>query len=212
MKNNPSLRATHIDYYMKKYDGDEVLAKAAYKERQGVGSLKNFIKRHGAKEGYKKWTSRQRKWQHTMNSKPLDEQARINRLKVSGALTNNVSNESNKFFNKLSNDIDYKLDYGSKGEEFCICYNGKNHFYYDGFIKELGIVIEYHGSAFHPRPLLYDWVCVLNGADYKKIRLNDLRKKKVAIDNGYKFLVFWDTDQYDYVIKTIKEVIDERIA
>ena len=66
-------------------------AKQKVKERQAVGSLANFQKRHGEEEGLQKWKDRQIKWQNTMKSKPLDERIRINKAKMGNRSYSKVS-------------------------------------------------------------------------------------------------------------------------
>lgn len=56
-------------------------AKEKVKESQALGSLDNFIKRHGVIDGTKKWKERQKRWQQTLNFKSDEEKHNINKNK-----------------------------------------------------------------------------------------------------------------------------------
>ena len=212
-KNNQESNNTRIKHYLKKYNGDYELAEAALKARQATNSLENYIRRLGSEEGYNAWRKRQRDWQNTLKSRPIEEQDKTNRLKVNRGFSNNVSKSSIKFFDRLQKDIEYDLQYGSKGEEFSILKEDKIHrYYYDCFIRELGIIIEFHGTAFHPKPMDYNWTGYLNKFNYREARLKDLRKRKLAVDNGYQYIEVWDDVPYYQSLQKIRRVINGRIT
>ena len=210
MREDPSLRPTNLEYYVKKYDGDIKKAKIAYKDRQTTNSLEKYIKRFGAKEGYKNWKRKNRKWQRTLKQKSKKEILDMNAKKFTGVCPNNVSKSSIQFFEKLEKDFpQLSFQYGGKCDELCIIYDDTRRYYYDCYIKELNLIIEYHGVLFHPKPGDYNWKHY-NGKDsYREARKKDLKKKKVAIENGFKYLEFYSDVKYDKVFKKIEEFINE---
>lgn len=71
-----------LDYYVAKgHSIDE--AKKLLKQRQSTFSLEKCIKKYGEEKGTQIFNERQRKWQNTLNSKPIEEINRINAAKAS---------------------------------------------------------------------------------------------------------------------------------
>lgn len=74
--------ATKIDYYLARGYSEQD-AKKALRERQQTFTLEKCIARHGEDEGRRIYEDRQRRWQDTMKSKPVEEIERINKAKAS---------------------------------------------------------------------------------------------------------------------------------
>ena len=75
---------TRLDYWLGKgYSLEE--SKQKLKERQTTFSLEKCIKKYGEIKGKEIWKERQKKWQNTLKSKPLEEINRINMSKSSGS-------------------------------------------------------------------------------------------------------------------------------
>lgn len=81
-KENPQNRSNTLEFYLSRGLNVEE-AKAALHKRQSTFSKEKCIKKYGEVEGVKIWQSRQDKWQNTLNSKPPEEIADINRRKCS---------------------------------------------------------------------------------------------------------------------------------
>jgi very-short-patch-repair endonuclease len=60
--------------------------------------------------------------------------------------------------------------------------------YYDFYLPDYNLVIEVMGDYFHANPSRYK---TLNEMQQKNIK-NDVYKKKLAIDNGYEYIDFWE--------------------
>ena len=201
-RKDPSKRNTNIEYFLKLTDGDMEEAKRMQFERQSTNSLEKFQERFGVREGWKAWHRRQRKWQRTLNSKSDDEILEINRKRYSGTIPGNMSKSSIRVFRRLEKEFpEYTFIYGSRSDEFRIKKSSKNYFWYDCYIPEINLIIEYHGCKFHPKPMQYDF------PDYREKRTKDLMKKKVALDNGYNFIEVYDDLEFCVIIDFLKEKI-----
>ncbi|MFA6199227.1 MAG: hypothetical protein WC679_02310 [Bacteroidales bacterium] len=114
-KNN----TTSIDYWLKKTDGDNDLAQELLSNRQETFSKRNCIKKYGEVEGLQVWSSRQKKWQDTLNNKTPDEIKEINKKKSTklhyAKLWNNVNFDDLGiiYLLHISNDL-YKIGVTTK--------------------------------------------------------------------------------------------------
>jgi hypothetical protein len=189
---------TRIDYYINKGFG-LCQALASLKERQAVGRLDKFIERHGKEEGLLKWQERQEKWQQTLNSKSIEERARINAAKIGRGYT--VSKAEKELFHCFSKLFDVKknltLDYN----------DGKNYYVYDFYLGNK--IVEYNGDFWHANPEIYteDFVNPISKLSYKQIHEKELNKETVAKLHGYEFLRVWELDYKRNKEKVIQECI-----
>lgn len=210
-RNEPHRCVVKYEYWLKKCDGDHEEAMNLYHERQSTNSLKNYIKRDGQKEGYKKWKKRQRKWLNTLYSKTDEEISEFNHKKyVNCKSVNNVSKSSIIFFDRLIDTINKEAYYGKKGNEISIQYDNTHRYYYDCYIPEYNLIIEYNGINFHPKPLDKEWYNNLSSVDYNKARYKDLKKKNIALNNGYRYIEVWSDDtiehNIDYILRFIEDI------
>lgn len=97
-----------------------------------------------------------------------------------------------------------KMYYGA--QEFYIRTNS-SIFKYDFVIPHLGFMIEYHGTAWHPRKGDIDWKSPF-GLKYNEVFNKDLKKQALAEAAGYTYLIIWSDEQIDY--ESIKRVINEK--
>jgi G:T-mismatch repair DNA endonuclease (very short patch repair protein) len=69
-------------------------------------------------------------------------------------------------------------------------------FLYDIYVPERTLIVEYNGDYWHMNPSKYvatDYNSAVNKTA-EEIWEKDETKKKVAVDNGYKFLRIWEKD------------------
>jgi hypothetical protein len=173
---------TNIGYWLKKGYSDEE-AKQKLKERQATGSLENFIKRYGKKEGKIKWKERQIKWQNTLNSKSPEEKKRINKSKgitlknmirkwgeVEGTrryyqwldkthynIKNNIlfySKVSQELFNILLDNIEDKDNVKFATHKKEKIIKGNDFIYFYDFCYK-NKIIEFNGDMWHANPRLF---------------------------------------------------------
>ncbi len=73
--------SNQINYWLKRGYSQEQ-AKIEISKRQATTSKENYIKRYGKIVGLIRWIKRQRNWQKTLQSKPLEEILEINKNKA----------------------------------------------------------------------------------------------------------------------------------
>lgn len=212
----------HKNYWIERgFTKEEAIQKV--KERQSVGSLENFQKRFGKKEGLEKWKLRQINWQKTMNAKSYEEKLRINKLKANtlenmilkyGNIEGTVKYEnwikhysqcgvllyseiSQQLFLKILDKIKDKenVKFGKHNDEFYL--KTKSSFYlYDFKYKDK--IIEFNGDLWHANPILYEETDYpnpfLKGFTSKQIWEKDKIKNDYAISKGFQVLVIWEKE------------------
>ena len=82
-RNSKHNNATKIDYYLTRGYSEQD-AKKALRERQRTFTLEKCIAKYGEEKGRRIYEDRQRRWQDTMKSKPIEEIERINKAKLFG--------------------------------------------------------------------------------------------------------------------------------
>lgn len=186
---------TSKQYWVNKgMSGEE--AEKTLSARQSTFSLEKCIQKHGEEKGLEVFTARQEKWLSTLNSKPEEEQQRINRLKMTGR-SGAVSKISTELFSQLPAGGRFGVvsEY-SEGEVAFRMENGKLAFI-DYVLGNKSI--EFNGDYWHANPNIY------NGDKEFFFRKN---KKKTAKDvweadafkieqmqkAGFEVLVIWESD------------------
>lgn len=140
-----------------------------------------------------------------------------NRQKKIQVKAQRASKESLKFFNKLIPTIEkYNLKYyiGIPGNNEWFIYDSKEKKinFYDFCIKDLKIIIEFHGSMWHYNPNFnYDRKLPFK-TTLEEIKKNDAYKKDLALKNGFKYFEIFDTDDYNKKANELLEIIKEEIA
>jgi len=68
--------------------------------------------------------------------------------------------------------------------------------HYDLFIKEKNLLIEYNGDFWHCNPKKYpaDYLNKKKNMTAEELWEQDEKKKNIAIENNYKFIVIWESD------------------
>lgn len=153
--------------------------------------LEYFTLTYGEEEGYKKYVS--------------------NKFNFSG-----YSKISNIFFEQLDLKLfmNFKTYFQTKNKEWFIYTNNKKHYFVDYFIKDLNLVIEFHGDYFHANPLIYDkksWNFFDSEAKITKEMIynrDEIREDNI-LKEGYKLICLWEAyyNKYDLNI-IIKEIED----
>jgi len=201
------------------------------KHRQGPKNIKYWIKRGYTKKEavilVRETTLRDSPrrieyWIHRYNM--TQEEARIAVSKFQYRSSNCISKESLILFskiekiileNKISN-IEFRYGHNNKRQGEMSLYDEDRNtvYYYDFTVLPLNVIIEYHGSCWHPNPTLLtlekdknNWRQLKSNKSYDDIFLKDLRKKEIAIKNGFRYYEIWDTDNFDEKIKKILEDI-----
>lgn len=210
--------ANTLEWYTSKYGKEE--GEAQYKKiglSKGYHStLESHIRRYGEIEGIKKYEDRCMRLsstfrmleamygteQATLKYKNLSKEEIKNHLPKDALKTppyykskkGCISKTSIAFFEQLEKKLGRNLQYGTKNQEFTIFdeINSKKYFY-DCFDALSNTLIEVHGVAFHPKEEDTGWTNPF-GVPYEIIATRDKNKKELAISNGFKFIVVWDTE------------------
>lgn len=212
---------TSLEYYINKGMSSSEATKALH-ERQSTFSLKKCIEKYGKEDGIKKFNARQEKWQSTLNNKSDIEKAEIYKKKLK-----NFKRYSKSSIDLFKN-VQKKLEdegviltfYMGENEKFIWDVNGKIYFY-DLYVKEMKLIVEYNGVVFHPKPnLSYDelleWKSPLSNMNGEEILSKDRLKETLALNSGYDFITLWEDDVnaeqylYDTIITKLNNIDNER--
>lgn len=144
-----------LEYFINKgYSKEE--AKELLTKRQTTFSLERCIEKYGEKEGYKRWLTRQQKWQATLNAKTPEEIRRINAAKFGNG--KGWSQMSQDLFNAIINVIhgQYKEVFFATNDptknfnEYMVKDpSNKKTYFLDFYIKDINKVIEFDGDYWH---------------------------------------------------------------
>lgn len=227
--------STRLEYWIKKgFSIEEAIQKQ--KERQSTFSMQKCIERYGEEKGKQVFEARQKKWQATLNQKTDEEKILISikkntlclegymlrgySLKEAGTLLeeriqkyNNsfTSKESIMFFEENFNSCDWI--YGKGKELFIWDPYTSRHYFYDFVHLKLKIILEYHGSAWHPNiknmteSEKLTWQHVKTKQSCAVRNAFDQYKKQVAEKNGFKVFEIFSNDtleQKQLIINQIK--------
>lgn len=176
-----------IDYYTVRGHSKEE-AKELVSNEQKYFSKEICIEKYGEEKGLKIWKERQVKWQETLKSKPPEEIARINKLKLFKG--GSVSKGETFLFEHLQKEkIPCK-------KQHAIQKNDISYYVYD--IVYQNKIIEYNGDFWHANPKKYKRCDVLrlpnNTTTAEKIWKKDQEKINFAQSQGYKVLIVWESE------------------
>ncbi len=215
---------TQLQYWINKgFSKNESIDRL--KTRQDTTSLSFFVNKYGDSEGLVKFNERLSQLSYTSSrqfymDKYGEEGDKIFNKIISKRIVgiNKSSKEAYHFLIPIykfirSNGIDRDDIYWGVGssKEWFIKLN-KCLFFYDFTIKPLKIIIEYHGTSFHPKENDLDWNGIYGEKYDDKIKIDRL-KKEVAESKGFKyFYVYSDDDLKTKQIELIellkKEIIE----
>ena len=177
-----------IESYIEKYGKREGERKYKQWKVKCSNSINNFIEKYGKKEGEKKY----KQWL----------------IGITSSSKFFYSKESNIFFKKLEKVFpDLTFSFG-KNEIFIYDKNGFNNqhiFYYDCYIKELNLILEYDTPVYHPNPIY------LSEEEIKKSRGGNYNKDKFKEDlcktKCYNFYRIYIKNKKDKIIE-LKKLIN----
>lgn len=195
---------TKLSYYTARGYSEED-ARLALSERQSTFSLDKCILRYGQEEGERVFKARQDKWLNTLNSKPAEELARIQKAKMCKGYT--ISKTEMRVLNELTS-------HGLVDEHQFVLRNeqGRRHYIYD--IRVGNHLIEVNGDYWHANPRRYNagdkikfrgrgYVCV------EDIWTRDIAKTNYAEDAGYTVHAVWESDIKNNFKETMEQLIEK---
>ena len=147
---------TKIDYYLTRgYTMQD--AKKALRERQRTFTVEKCIAKYGKEKGLQIYEDRQKRWQNTMKSKPIEEIERINKAKlfsnrrgfsiISQELFENIVKQLHGRYKK----IHYATITPGRIDGEYMVYNEytKTTYFLDFYIEDNNKVIEFDGDYWH---------------------------------------------------------------
>ena len=191
---------------------DEVSAIQQVKMRMAINNIEYYIEKYGPEEGPVKYKERIEKYKHTCESKSEEEKAIWNRKKVFN-IPHGVSRVATKFFDNIKSLLNMEglsLTYMYGDKEFYI--NDEENstiYFYDCYIKECNMIIEFNGVKFHPNPdkmtadEIKNWESLFYHIPGEVQIERDRRKKEIAEESGYRYVVVWEDDNMESVINNI---------
>jgi len=207
---------TTIEYYLRRGFSLEESNKML-KNRQITFSLDKCISKHGEIDGFEIWKKRQQKWLNTLDSFP-DEKKRDILIRKTYR-SKRFSKEATIFIDKLLKK--FNMCIGDDGvyaceREWFIVYD-KKIFFYDLYIKQFNLFLEYNGSIWHPNIKKLktqsewdSWINPVSRMTANEVCIKDTHKKNIAIKNGGIFFTVWDTDDHDEKIEEIYNFVNSR--
>lgn len=144
------------------------------------------------------------------NDKHIAEQ-HFESLKIKKKLGGYCSIESFNFFNEIIEKFklqNYKFYYGAKNEYFI---NSGRLYFYDFFIKDLNLIIEYHGIGFHPNPnwsqnKWLKWKQPFTNKNADEVFAFDQEKKNIALNKNFNFIEIYSDEIENGIIKIRNEL------
>lgn len=144
-----------IEYYIAKGYTKEK-ARELLRERQSTFTLQKCIEKYGEEKGREVFAERQKKWQTTLNNKPIEEIERINKAKffdgrgwsfISQKLFNAIVDNLNGEFNEVF----YATNGKSKENNEFMVFDARtgDKFFLDFYVKDNNKVIEFDGDYWH---------------------------------------------------------------
>lgn len=206
---------TSLEYYINRgFSKEEAVEQL--KNRQHTFSLEKCIEKYGPEIGLAKFEARQEKWQNTLSNKSPEEKADILNRKLKNIRRYSLS--SVKLFMAIKNKLEEEnislTFYCGEKEKFIYDKEFKRIFFYDLYIKEIRLIVEYNGKLFHPREnlsekQLLEWKCPISKRNGLEVSQIDKRKKQLALSEEYSFLTIWEDDSNNEQIlyQTIKNKV-----
>lgn len=187
----PESLNTKIEYYLAKgLSLDD--AKAALSERQIRNGLTYYINQYGLVQGTHKYFSRIEKYGSKI--KKLREEF-PKKWKTSGKKYSNVSKI---FFDSLINEINDLKNltiFYAENEYFIYDSTNKKIYFYDFYVKELNLIVEYHGVVWHPKKRVQEgWIHPYTKETSEKYYDLAKYKEKLAKDKGLDVITIFETD------------------
>jgi len=157
-------------------------------ESQKYFSKEICIEKYGEEKGLKIWQERQDKWQEVLKSKPPEEIARINRLKLTKGIT--VSSAEREILAEVKKTDPNLIVI----DQLTLSDNNKKQYVYD--ISANDKIIEYNGDFWHCNPKIYspEYVNPRTKLTASKKWKLDAEKINFAQSQGYEVLIVWESE------------------
>jgi predicted nuclease with TOPRIM domain len=202
LSRKPESFNTKIEYYLAKGLSLEA-AQAALFERQIKNGLNYYINKYGIEKGSLEYEERILKYSKQIKTlrSAFPEKWKTSNKKY--------SDSSKRFFDSLINEVDSLNTltiYYANNEHFIYDTINKKIYFYDFYVKELNIIIEYHGLVWHPRKRVQEgWMHPYTKETSEKYYDLDIHKKSLANNLGIDVITIFE----DEITTHRKFIIDE---
>jgi hypothetical protein len=215
LNDNYKYNSTKLEYYTEYLGMSKISAYTALSDRQRTFSYDICIEKYGTEQGIKVFNDRQKKWRSTLDGKPEHERIAIEKRRLSNS-TKFYSKESIVFFKKVIDifNFDEATIKWKANELFIYDKEKKKINFYDFYIPELNLIIEYHGVRWHPsqNELSEDefkkWRDPFKKLSAEDAEARDKYKKELAIENKYKIVEVYSDWDFRKKIELINEIIN----
>lgn len=173
---------------------------------QDKRSLNYFIQKYGIEKGTKKFNETIKKWLNTLDNKTEEEKRQI--LIKKTKYSKRYSHISVKLFENVlrcleKEGIFFKKIYYKENEYFIYDNENKKIYFYDLTIKDINLIVEFNGNAFHPNKdklTEIEWNAWINPLTKKTADENykyDCAKRRLAENNGFNYLIIWEDETFE---------------
>ncbi len=213
---NSSKDSSSLKANVNRYGEEEGIKKFLEKcENCESNSIKYYIRKYGEEEGIKRY-----KHLRTIDGYiekygefkgTLFFNRRYNRtgsMQASKESMNNLFSFICKFLDDNFTDLTYFVGANNK-KEYTILKNDKRYFY-DFAIPEIKLIVEYNGSRYHYNEN-YEYSKLHTYKTLDEMKIQDDLKREFTINLGYTYIEVFDTDDFEYKINMIIDIIKERI-
>lgn len=197
----------------------------AYVERQryaGV-TIEYYVEKYGAEEGKKKYEEVNRLKAHTIESIMSRDNCSLEdaiiRKKEIFSSSGGYSKISQEFcwslYNSMVDELKDSCYFAELNKEYSLYdHVSRGSMYYDFVVDgPIKLAIEFHGDYYHDNPRMYS--SDFKGFFYNKnltaeeVWARDAQKEKAIIDNGFRYIVVWESDYREDPQREIKRCLDE---
>lgn len=188
-KNSSIRSATNkrcVQYYTSRGYTDEESA-CLQKDFQKLFSKDICIEKYGPEKGVEVWSRRQQKWKESLKKSGIYQSASKSSLTLFDSLSTHVAG----------------LQYG-QNEAIIHCRNAV--FSVDCLYKDK--IIEFYGDYWHANPKKYNHKSKIKSKIAEEIWANDLARKKLIEEQGFKILEIWESESSTNLTETINKCLN----
>jgi hypothetical protein len=182
---------TRIEHYLAKGLTTEEAQKALF-ERQLKNGLNYYISKYGLENGTKKYNKRIEEY-----GKKIKAHRKKHPVKWANS-GKRYSDSSKRFFDSIINvlpELKKMKIYYADNEYFLWDKINKRIYFYDFYVKELNLIIEYHGLVWHPKERTQPgWKSIYMKESSEVVYDKDKYKEQLVINHGIDIIVIYEDE------------------
>jgi hypothetical protein len=184
--------------YIRIFGEEDGLIRHADKVKKSSNNLDNFIRLYGETEGKIKYD----KFINTLINRKGIRVSKESFIVIQAL--KNLGIEENKIESSFTTSTEFNL------------VGGKHTCFYDFYIEDFNLIIDYHGEIYHPQIEKYSIEEAKLIYESNKARKNkfenqlkkDLYRSNLAKDKNFRYLIIWSYDDLDTIENKIKNIIN----